>query len=178
MIPRAGIFTLALTALTSSPGLAQEAADAAAGQRPEDPGSVTDIIVTAKRYGTRLQDTPLAISALSSQQLEDQGIDQNRDLTGRIPNLFVNPRSNTQELDVLRDDSVLLAQHLEKFGVPNHLTVLKGLTHGFVSRTRMVPRSTEAIADAVRYLRRAYEDLTGVAHAAVSIGADGHSKLP
>lgn len=71
----------ALSALTiGSPAVAQEAATA-------DTGQVGDIIVTAERRETRLQDTPIAITALSGAAIESQGLKTVNDLAAAVPNL-------------------------------------------------------------------------------------------
>jgi iron complex outermembrane receptor protein len=73
----------ALTAgLLGQPLLAQAAV---AGD--EGPSALDDIVVTAERRETRLQETPISITALSSDQLVAQGVRSVNDLGGRIPNL-------------------------------------------------------------------------------------------
>lgn len=49
-----------------------------------------EIIVTAQKRETNLQETPIAISALPSEQIELQGITQTKDLSGLAPNVAVN----------------------------------------------------------------------------------------
>ena len=48
------------------------------------------IIVTANKREQNLQETPIAISALSSEAIELQGITETRDLSGLAPNVSVN----------------------------------------------------------------------------------------
>jgi len=48
--------------------------------------SVTDIIVTATRQATNLQDTPIAITAVTAQALEERGLKSVTDLTSVVPN--------------------------------------------------------------------------------------------
>lgn len=50
-------------------------------------------------------------------------------------------------LDVLRDDSVRLDAKLRAAGVPSTLTVYEGVTHGFMTLTRMVPKAQTMIDD-------------------------------
>jgi outer membrane receptor protein involved in Fe transport len=50
-----------------------------------------EIIVTATRRETSLQDTPLSIQAFTSQQLELGGITNGRDLGIMVPNVVLNP---------------------------------------------------------------------------------------
>jgi iron complex outermembrane recepter protein len=63
-------------------------AGAASAQAVEgESGGLGDIIVTAERRETRLQDTPISITALSADQLTSQGVRSVNDLGGSIPNL-------------------------------------------------------------------------------------------
>lgn len=54
-----------------------------------DANAVEELIVTAERRATNLQDTPIAITAFSAQVLADRKIDNLRDLAGQVPNLSV-----------------------------------------------------------------------------------------
>ena len=49
-----------------------------------------EIVVTAQKRETNLQETPIAISALPSETIELQGITQTKDLSGLAPNVAVN----------------------------------------------------------------------------------------
>ncbi|OJY71211.1 MAG: hypothetical protein BGP16_11525 [Sphingobium sp. 66-54] len=55
----------------------------AADQRNE---GIADIIVTATRQATNLQDTPIAITAVTSDALQERGITNIGDLTSTVPN--------------------------------------------------------------------------------------------
>jgi iron complex outermembrane recepter protein len=48
-----------------------------------------DIVVTARRVAERLQDVPLAVSAVSSETLDRQSIRELKDLTSTVPNLSI-----------------------------------------------------------------------------------------
>lgn len=50
-------------------------------------------------------------------------------------------------LDVLRDDAIRLDARLRAAGVPCTLTVYEGVTHGFMTLTRMLPKAQEMIDD-------------------------------
>lgn len=76
----------AMAALLSSPALAQQAADAEAND-----GGIADIIVTAERRATNLQDTPLSIIAVTQETIEAKGIDDLQDLAAFTPNLTITP---------------------------------------------------------------------------------------
>lgn len=55
------------------------------------PTDIDEIIVTARRTSERLQDVPLAVTALSAEQLERQNILQPQDLQRVAPSLTVTP---------------------------------------------------------------------------------------
>ncbi|HWW66156.1 MAG TPA: TonB-dependent receptor [Sphingomonadaceae bacterium] len=71
--------------LSSAPAWAQGAA--ATSNRPPAPNTgLQDIVVTATRQATNLQDTPLAITAVTSEAIEAKGITAVDDLTSVVPN--------------------------------------------------------------------------------------------
>ncbi len=53
------------------------------------PSALEEVIVTAERRETNLQDTPIAITALNASALEERDVDSIRDLAGQIPNLSI-----------------------------------------------------------------------------------------
>jgi iron complex outermembrane recepter protein len=76
--------------LASVPAFAQdEAADA------EEEEGIREIIVTAQKRSESIQDTPLAITALDSQLLEQSGIKDAQGLTAVVPNVAVRPFNNS-----------------------------------------------------------------------------------
>lgn len=50
-----------------------------------------EVIVTAQRRETSLQDTPISVQAFTAEALELSGIDQGRDLGIMVPNVVLNP---------------------------------------------------------------------------------------
>ena len=56
-------------------------------------GQLEEIVVTATRRETNLQDTPLSIQAFTSEQLELGGITNGRDLGIMVPNVVLNPNT-------------------------------------------------------------------------------------
>lgn len=52
---------------------------------------LTDIVVTANRRAERNQDVPIAITALSADRLQQQGIAKEQDLQASVPSLVVGP---------------------------------------------------------------------------------------
>jgi iron complex outermembrane recepter protein len=82
-----------LTALAACVGLALAAVAAqaqTAAQAPasdQNAGSLQEIVVTAEYRVENLQETPLAITALSGSSLTERGIDNLEDVTKAVPNL-------------------------------------------------------------------------------------------
>jgi len=68
--------------------LATGVSSAAHAQAPQagEGRAVTDIIVTATRQATNLQDTPIAITAVTAEMLEERGLKSVTDLTSVVPN--------------------------------------------------------------------------------------------
>ncbi|MBX5460335.1 MAG: TonB-dependent receptor [Steroidobacteraceae bacterium] len=56
------------------------------GERVQLEEYIPDIVVTATRQATNLQDTPIAITAVSAEALEERGITNVSDLTSVVPN--------------------------------------------------------------------------------------------
>ena len=58
-------------------------------------GTLEEVVVTARRRAENLQETPIAVTALSGDALREQGITNTQDLTKSIPSLQINsPYSN------------------------------------------------------------------------------------
>lgn len=86
--------SLALGVALLLPGIAhaQEAA-------PTGPSDQSDIVVTASKTGaTRLQDTPIAITAFSAQALDRTGIKDIRDMATMVPNLEVTQNASFSQV--------------------------------------------------------------------------------
>ncbi|OCC25723.1 TonB-dependent receptor [Croceicoccus estronivorus] len=87
--------------LGSALGFVLAAQGPAYGQEAEtsaDDG-LADIIVTASRMGeTRLQDTPLAVSAIGGEELSERGITDVQDLKAYVPSLQVSDLSGFTQL--------------------------------------------------------------------------------
>lgn len=78
---------LAGTTLQSTPAWAANAPSAAAG-------SIEEIIVTAGKREESIQDIPVSIAALSSQQIERQDISSLEKLSSKLPQLIITNSSN------------------------------------------------------------------------------------
>ncbi|HVK81306.1 MAG TPA: TonB-dependent receptor, partial [Verrucomicrobiae bacterium] len=55
-------------------------------------GDLEEIIVTAQRRSENLQDTPISISALTSETIENAGIGRLEDFSAALPNVYITPR--------------------------------------------------------------------------------------
>jgi iron complex outermembrane receptor protein len=65
-------------AIMASPAVARDAAASEDG--------IADIVVTATRQSTNMQDTPIAITAVTADALEERGLESVADLTAVVPN--------------------------------------------------------------------------------------------
>ena len=81
LLSRTSLLASALISLTAMPAFAQDSADATAS---EDDGA---IVVTARRREENLVDVPIAISALTGDQLADRGAGDITALAETVPNV-------------------------------------------------------------------------------------------
>ena len=65
-----------------------------ASPSPNTRGMMDEVVVTARRVAESMQDVPVAISAMSSDDLRREAINSPQDLQGRVPSLIVG--ANTQ----------------------------------------------------------------------------------
>src|SRR3984893_10226887 len=83
--------SVTLLSLLSLTGFAEfaSAADAAtdAASEPTDSGGLVEIIVTAEKYVSTIQNTPISISAMSGDQLAAAGLTRIEDIAHEIPGL-------------------------------------------------------------------------------------------
>jgi iron complex outermembrane receptor protein len=61
----------------------------AASTAPENGGGLSEITVTAEKYESTIQDTPISISALSGTQLQEQGITSVEEIARSVPGVSV-----------------------------------------------------------------------------------------
>jgi iron complex outermembrane receptor protein len=75
------MLALAVSATVAAPAMAQD-------QAPTDQSEsgIADIVVTATRQSTNMQDTPIAITAVTSDALQERGLQDVSDLTAVVPN--------------------------------------------------------------------------------------------
>jgi len=79
--------SLAALSLTSMPAMAQDNAEQQNNGAEQDEGGLDVIVVTAQKRSEGLQDTPIAITALSGDALEAQGAENISNLQAVTPNL-------------------------------------------------------------------------------------------
>ncbi len=75
--------TVVLGFMLASAAQAQGSAPAA---NAEADNGIEDIIITATKQATNLQDTPIAITAVTSEVLENRAINNVADLSSVVPN--------------------------------------------------------------------------------------------
>lgn len=80
---------LASVAMVPNAAWAQTAGEEAQAATSDADSQSSDIIVTAQRRSERLQDVPIAISALGADALETRGIATAEDLQGAVPGLSI-----------------------------------------------------------------------------------------
>jgi iron complex outermembrane recepter protein len=71
-------------------GIMATPAHAQASSGSDEASTSADIIVTAQKREQALIDVPISISAMGNEALENNQINELRDLVGQVPNLFVN----------------------------------------------------------------------------------------
>jgi len=82
----------AAMAIFSQPAMAQNDAEPqAADQTKENTSAIQDIVVTARYVSENIQDTPIAITVQTSQQLEASNVQSMSTLGAVVPNLFTMP---------------------------------------------------------------------------------------
>lgn len=93
---------IALTSIPWAPALAQEAAPAAspapagpAATPPDSSALANDIVVTAQFRSQRLQDTPLAITAVNAAMLESRGQTSIYEVAAQAPNVTLAPAAQS-----------------------------------------------------------------------------------
>ena len=103
LLSSAVALTLGTFALAATPARAQEPAESTAAPGREA-GTLEVIVVTAQRREERLQDVPIAVSVVSSEQLESRRITNLLNLKALAPNLLVSkyPNSNVASQVAIR----------------------------------------------------------------------------
>ena len=82
---------LALATSAHAQEASQEARDTTPPPMGEEERGINEIVVTATRQSTNLQDTPIAITAVTARELEVRGLQEVEDLTAIVPNAEFRP---------------------------------------------------------------------------------------
>lgn len=79
----------------------EEEGAAAAGVSPSEAKKVEEIIVSARRRAELLEETPISVSVLSDQMLQDTGTTQLNDVQNLVPNLTIFRTSSGQTISIV-----------------------------------------------------------------------------
>ena len=93
----AGIPAVLLALLISPAATASEA-----GESADDEGYIEEIIVTASKREVNLQDSSLAITALTGDQLDSRGIREVTDIAAAIPGVDLGENTATESIIIVR----------------------------------------------------------------------------
>jgi iron complex outermembrane receptor protein len=85
-----GSLSLAVATVLAASALPLSVSVAAADPQAQNEGAIENIVVTARRREESLQNVPVAISALSADQLQSQNVTTLEDMTAHVPNIKVN----------------------------------------------------------------------------------------
>ncbi|MDD3797763.1 MAG: TonB-dependent receptor [Novosphingobium sp.] len=91
--------TLALGAFAAPSAYAQDNGEAQASSTSGK--GIADIIVTANRREESSQTVPVAVTAVTGEQIRELGINSAADLTGKVPSLFISSGGNQRNVEVV-----------------------------------------------------------------------------
>ncbi|HIJ62368.1 MAG TPA: TonB-dependent receptor [Rhodospirillaceae bacterium] len=147
-------------------------------------GSVTSgletVTITAQRQTKNLQETPVAISAISGEEFQQQGAETVRDLVGTIPNFYIQNSGVSSiaqlysirgvgEWDPMANPSI--AVYVDDVYIPRTLGAMFDLTDLRRVEVLRGPQGTlygrNTVAGAIRYIT---DDPTDTPHLSVSAG--------
>jgi iron complex outermembrane receptor protein len=119
-------FTLATAmaiALCPSAAFAQETHPTAAATDDRQPGALQDIVVTARKRKERLQDVPIAISAVSGADIARNGTLNTVSLSGSLPSLYIkqNPTTTVSSSIYIRGVGQEDSQFTQEPGVATYI---------------------------------------------------------
>jgi len=160
---RAGLLASVAFLTVGGAGLAR-------AQSAPPPGQETglkDIIVTATRHSTKLQKTPVAVTVITPQQIQQQNLTTARDLAGKTPGVLITRSGITPltqiffirgigDADPIFDPNI--AQYLDDVYLPRAINGMTDLTD--LERVEVLrgPQGTlfgeNADAGAIRYITR------------------------
>ena len=100
LVARASIATIAVT-LAAGTASAQEAATAEAQVAAEDTNVIEDIVVTARRRAESAQTTPVAVTAIGGEQLEQLAVVRLSDMASLAPSVKITSASGSANAPVI-----------------------------------------------------------------------------
>jgi len=112
--------TASAIALMATPAAAQTAQSGAAAGASNELG---DIVVTARRVEEKLQDVPVAITAISASQLEARKVGTVSDIQFSVPNLQIKPSN----LEPSRPEFIIRGQRQVLYTDENVVTYVNGV---------------------------------------------------
>jgi iron complex outermembrane receptor protein len=88
--------------LAAAPGYAQQALSDSGQNSPQahEQPQLSEVVVTARRREESEQTVPVAITALSAQDLNERHITNPQDLQGQVPSLSVSPYAQSREVEM------------------------------------------------------------------------------
>jgi iron complex outermembrane receptor protein len=91
-----------LLLLAAAPGYAQQALSDSGQNSPQaqEQPQLSEVVVTARRREESEQTVPVAITALSAQDLDERHITNPQDLQGQVPSLSVSPYAQSREVEM------------------------------------------------------------------------------
>ncbi len=160
---RAGLLASAAFFAVGNAGMARAQNAPPAGQQP----GLKDIVVTATRHSTKLQKTPVAVTVINPQQIQQQNLTTARDLAGKTPGVMITRSGITPltqiffirgigDADPIFDPNI--AQYLDDVYLPRAINGMADLTD--LERVEILrgPQGTlfgeNADAGAIRYITR------------------------
>jgi len=90
-LPKLALLGSACGALFASAGVAQAQGAQPSGEAAE---MISEVLVTAERRSTNLQETPVAVTAISAEQLAARGVQSVRGLESLVPSLSIGSQTN------------------------------------------------------------------------------------
>lgn len=102
LITRRILSGLAVGVLLPVSAVAQDAADSSGGSVKKSKYALEEVIVQAQRRSQSVNDVPIAVTAISSDQISAKGITDTRDLHGFVPGLIVSRSAQGAPVYTLR----------------------------------------------------------------------------
>jgi iron complex outermembrane receptor protein len=88
----AALFGICVAVASTNPACAQSAAAASAGETADQ--GIQEVVVTAEKFSQDLEKAPVAVTALTADELTSMGVKSAIDLTAVVPNFTAMPNAN------------------------------------------------------------------------------------